>query len=127
MRALHFIRQYACQGIKTAQVASYVGISRSALEMSFRRELGRSVHDEILGFKLAAAAVALQEGAPSLAEVARRCGFTSAQYLHSVFRREFGCTPRQYQQRPVALKDAHEKARPETGFQETTVAYLPTV
>lgn len=127
MRALHFIRQYACQGIKTDQVASYVGISRSALEASFRRELGRSVHDEILGFKLAAAAVALQEEAPSLAEVARRCGFTSAQYLHAVFRREFGCTPRQYQQQPRALASAHEKARPETGFLTAPAAYLPTV
>ncbi len=114
-------------GIKAEQVASYVGISRSALETSFRRELGRSVHDEILGFKLAAAAVALQEEAPSLAEVARRCGFTSAQYLHAVFRREFGCTPRQYQSNPKPLASAHEKARPETGFQVAAAAYLPTV
>ncbi|MBX8538034.1 AraC family transcriptional regulator, partial [Pseudomonas cichorii] len=26
------------------------------------------------------------------------CGFKSAQYLHTVFKREFGCTPREYQQ-----------------------------
>jgi LacI family transcriptional regulator len=39
MQALHFIRQYACQGIKTDQVADYVGISRSSLEWYFRREL----------------------------------------------------------------------------------------
>ncbi|MBX8537814.1 AraC family transcriptional regulator, partial [Pseudomonas cichorii] len=25
------------------------------------------------------------------------CGFKSAQYLHTVFKREFGCTPREYQ------------------------------
>ena len=40
MRARHFIRQYACQGIKTGQVADYVGISRSSLESYFRQELG---------------------------------------------------------------------------------------
>ena len=38
MQALLFIRQYACQGIKTAQVAAYVGVSRSSLEAHFRAE-----------------------------------------------------------------------------------------
>ncbi|WP_416423987.1 XylR family transcriptional regulator [Pseudomonas sp. App30] len=98
MQALHFIRQYACQGIKTAQVAGYVGVSRSSLESHFRKARGCTVHDEILRFRLAAAASQLQDGAVAIAEIARRCGFTSAQYLHTVFRREFGCTPRQYQQ-----------------------------
>jgi LacI family transcriptional regulator len=98
MQALHFIRQYACQGIKTDQVAGYVGVSRSSLEAHFRSELGRSVHDEILRFKLAAAASGLENSASAIADIAQRCGFKSAQYLHTVFKREFGCTPREYQQ-----------------------------
>ena len=56
------------------------------------------MHDEILRFKLAAAAKGLENHALAIAEVAQQCGFTSAQYLHTVFRREFGCTPREYQQ-----------------------------
>ncbi|MDQ0980636.1 XylR family transcriptional regulator [Pseudomonas synxantha] len=103
MQALLFIRQYACQGIKTDQVAAYVGVSRSSLEAHFRKVRGCSVHDEILGFKLAAAAKGLENQDLAIADIAASCGFTSAQYLHTVFRREFGCTPRQYQQgRPVA-------------------------
>ncbi len=98
MQALLFIRQYACQGIKTAQVAGYVGVSRSSLEAHFRRERGCSVHDEILRFKLAAAAKGLENRTLAIADIAQRCGFKSAQYLHTVFRREFGCTPREYQQ-----------------------------
>lgn len=101
MQALLFIRQYACQGIKTAQVAAYVGVSRSSLEAHFRTVRGCSVHDEILGFKLAAAAKGLENQALAIADIASSCGFTSAQYLHTVFRREFGCTPREYQQRAV--------------------------
>ncbi|WLI31491.1 DNA-binding transcriptional regulator [Pseudomonas rhodesiae] len=97
MQALLFIRQYACQGIKTAQVAAYVGVSRSSLESHFRKERGCSVHDEILRFKLAAAAKGLASHEQAIADVAAQCGFTSAQYLHTVFRREFGCTPREYQ------------------------------
>ncbi|WP_330211062.1 XylR family transcriptional regulator [Pseudomonas sp. AM4(2022)] len=98
MQALLFIRQYACQGIKTDQVAAYVGVSRSSLEAHFRKARGCSVHDEILRFKLAAAAKGLENHGLAIADIAARCGFTSAQYLHTVFRREFGCTPRQYQQ-----------------------------
>lgn len=98
MQALHFIRQYACQGIKTAQVAGYVGVSRSSLEAHFRKVRGRSVHDEILRFKLAAAGTELKNPGLPIADIAQRCGFKSAQYLHTVFRREFGCTPREYQQ-----------------------------
>ena len=37
-----------------------------------------------------------------LAEVAVRCGFTSPQYMHAVFRRELDCTPREYQERAIA-------------------------
>ncbi|NHZ96063.1 DNA-binding transcriptional regulator [Massilia sp. CCM 8734] len=97
MRARHFIRQYACQGIKTGQVADYVGISRSSLESYFRQELGCSVHDEILRFRLDTAIAILGRGDCNLANVALSCGFTSSQYMHSVFKRELGCTPRAYQ------------------------------
>jgi len=97
MRARHFIRQYACQGIRTDQVAGYVGISRSSLEAYFRRELGYSVHDEILRFRLEAATAILARGDCNLADVALKCGFTSSQYMHLVFKRELGCTPRTYQ------------------------------
>jgi len=99
MRARHFIRQYACQGIKGDQVADFVGVSRSTLEFYFQQELACSVHDEILRFKLDAATALLTRGDCSVAEVARRCGFTSVQYLLAVFKRELGCTPREYQDR----------------------------
>ena len=99
MQARHFIRQYACQGIKTEQVANYVGISRSSLESHFRQELGRSVHDEILHFKLDAAKTILEREPGNIADIAINCGFTSVQYMHAVFKRELGCTPREYQER----------------------------
>jgi LacI family transcriptional regulator len=99
MRARHFIRQYAGQGIKTAQIAEYVGISRTTLENYFKRELSCTVHDEILRFKLRAAQELLSAGELPIAEIAVRCGFTSLQYLYAVFKREVGCTPKEYIER----------------------------
>jgi LacI family transcriptional regulator len=99
MQARHFIRQYACQGIKTEQVADYVGVSRSSLETYFRQELGRTVHDEILHFKLDAAKNMLIQTTHPATEIAANCGFTTVQYMHTVFKRELGCTPREFQRR----------------------------
>ncbi|PTB19758.1 XylR family transcriptional regulator [Trinickia symbiotica] len=98
-RARHFIRQYACRGIRTEQVADYVGVSRSSLEEHFRRELQCTIHQEILRQKLDAAKALLAKGDTSSADVAIRCGFTSLQYMYAVFRRELGCTPREFQDR----------------------------
>jgi LacI family transcriptional regulator len=96
MRAKHYIRQYACLGIKTEQVADYVGISRTLLEEHFKRELKQTVHQAILEHKLEMARAMLEDNSVPLAEVAVRCGFTSLQYMYAVFRREFNCTPRQF-------------------------------
>ena len=101
MRARHFIRQYACQGIKTHQVAAHVGVSRSSLETYFRQELGCSVHDVILRSKLGAAMAGLDRGENSIADVAVDAGFNSIQYMYSVFKRELGCTPGAYRDRTV--------------------------
>jgi LacI family transcriptional regulator len=96
MRAKHYIRQYACLGIKTEQVADYVGISRTLLEEHFKRELKQSVHQTILEHKLEMARSMLADPSIPLTDVAVRSGFTSLQYMYAVFRREFNCTPRQY-------------------------------
>lgn len=98
-RALHFIRQQARRGIKSEQVADYVGVCRSGLDATFRRELGHSVHEEILRYKLEQAKRRLASGQSRIADVALECGFTSVQYLYTVFARELGCTPREYQKR----------------------------
>ncbi|MEJ7139014.1 XylR family transcriptional regulator [Amphibiibacter pelophylacis] len=109
MRALMFIRQYACQGIRTEQVADYVGVSRSTLESHFRRERQCSVHDDILRQRIEVACGLLRQGTGQIAEIARRAGFSSVQYMNTVFRRELNCTPREYQTQWLGSHPAKEK------------------
>ena len=110
MRALHYIRQFAAQGVKVAQVADYVGVSRTTLETHFRRQFGSSVHDEILAFKLQLACNLLRSGDLSCDEVARRSGLTTLQYMYAVFRRELGCSPLEYRAAPVPAPDEEPSA-----------------
>ncbi|MBA3928798.1 LacI family transcriptional regulator [Pseudoxanthomonas japonensis] len=100
MRACHYIRQYVHLGIKSEQVAQYVGISRTVLEEHFKRELNKSVHDMILEHKLEMARGMLEDASIPLADVAVRSGFTSLQYMYAVFRREYNCTPRELAKMP---------------------------
>jgi LacI family transcriptional regulator len=110
MRARHFIRQYACQGIKTEQVAKHVGVSRSSLEAAFRQELGCSVHDVILSFRLNAAKAGLEISHCSIEDVAVDSGLTSIQHMHRVFMRELGCTPRAYRDRVLSERGQESPA-----------------
>ena len=96
MKARHFIRQHGCQGVKNEQVAAYVGESRSTLEHRFRVELGTTVHQELLRHRLEAARELLQHAEISIAAVADRAGFSTLQYLYTVFKRELGTTPAAY-------------------------------
>lgn len=102
MRALHYIRQFAAQGAKVAQVVDYVGVSRTTLESHFRRQFSSTVHDEILAFKLHLACNQLRNSELSCVEVAERSGFTTLQYMCAVFRRELGCSPLEYRTKPLA-------------------------
>ncbi len=112
MRARHFMRQYACRGIKAGQIAEYVGISRSSLESSFRQEMGCSVHEVLLRFKLEAAKAGLENGGRSIAAVAQASGFSSNQYMVQVFKRELGCTPAVYRDSALSIGEPSVPAHP---------------
>jgi LacI family transcriptional regulator len=83
-------------------VAQHVGVSRSSLDADFRQELGCSVHDVIMSFKLKAAKAGLENGDCSFEDVALDSGLTSIQYMHRVFKRELGCSPRAYRDRVLS-------------------------
>ena len=75
-----------------------MGVSRSSLEMYFRRELKHSVHDEILRQKMQRCFELLSGTEMGIAEVAQATGFRSVQYLNAVFKRELGATPAAWRQ-----------------------------
>ena len=94
--SLLYIRQHASEGIGVAEVARAAGVSRSTLDARFRRVVGRSVHEEIQRCQLNTARQFLTTTNLPVEEVARRAGFSSAQYMNAVFRRVLGQTPGRY-------------------------------
>lgn len=94
VQAMHYIRNHACKGIKVEQVLDAVGISRSNLEKRFKDQLGETIHSVIHTEKLSKAHNLLVATSLSINEIAKVCGYPSLQYFYSVFKKEYGTTPR---------------------------------
>jgi len=94
--AMSFIREHACKGIGVEDVLDHVAVSRSVLQQLFREMLGRTIHDAIIEMRIQRVKQLLTETELSLTSIAERAGFSYAEYLSTVFRRETGRTPSSY-------------------------------
>ncbi|HEX4142020.1 MAG TPA: DNA-binding transcriptional regulator [Pirellulales bacterium] len=93
-RAVRFIRDHACDGIKVQAVVDELAMSRRVLEHRFRRLLGHTPHDEILRVQIERVSRLLAETDLPLAVIADRTGFKHAEYMSVAFKRQTGLSPK---------------------------------
>lgn len=96
--ALRFIRENALRGIRVSDVLRHTPMARRALEIHFRKCIGRTPREEILRVQLNGARELLVSTTLSLSLVAQRSGF-EAHTLSVVFKQHTGMTPRLYRER----------------------------
>lgn len=96
IKAMHYIRNNAYNGIKVDQVLDALRISRSNLEVRFKEERGHSVHQEIHNSKLKRACELLKSTNIAIAEISTICGYPSLQYMYTVFKKDINFTPKDY-------------------------------
>ena len=94
--ALRFLRENAHRPIRVADAVRAANVSRKTLELRFRRTLGRTPHDELIGLRLERAADLLARTDWPLKRVAAASGFSYPEHLHAVFRQRKGTTPGEY-------------------------------
>ncbi len=95
-RAVHYIRQHACDRIGVADVVRQVRLSRTALEPRVKAVVGRSIYQEIQRVQIEQVRELLAETELPIKQVAVRCGFSYVQYMTRAFREATGQTPAQY-------------------------------
>ena len=100
-KALNFIRENACRNIRVQDVVDNVSISRSTLERQCRQHLGRSPQGQIRYEQVKRVRELILRTELSLEEIAYRCGFEHAEYMHVVFKRITGTTPGALRQRRI--------------------------
>jgi LacI family transcriptional regulator len=99
VKALRFIREDPTREMGVADVARIAGLSRRALELRFQQLIGRSPAAEIRRVRIEHAIHLLRHTNLSVATVAERSGFSSAEYMASVFRTHLEMTPMQYRKK----------------------------
>lgn len=95
-RAVHYIRQHACDGITVQNVLKAVPQSRRLLESRFQKLIGRTPHEEIIRIKLNRVKQLLTETSLTLEQIAERSGFSHVEYLTVAFKREVGMPPSKF-------------------------------
>ncbi len=96
VKALRFIRGNPARLMNVNDVARQAGLCRRALELRFQSLLGRSPASEIRRVRIDHAIDLLQRTNLSVATVAERSGFSSPEYMASVFRSQLASTPLHY-------------------------------
>lgn len=94
--ALAYIRENACAGIDVSDVVNELPFSRATLERRFRKVMHRSIHDEIKRVRIVKVKKLLLETDMKLRSIAKLAGFEHAEYMSTLFKREFGITPGQF-------------------------------
>lgn len=104
MQAMHYIRHKACQGIKVEQVLDYLRTSRSNLELRFKAEMNKTIHQVIHEQKMEKAIYLLQTTNLPIQDIAEICGYPSLQYFYSVFKKEQQQTPKIFREQVQNMK-----------------------
>jgi LacI family transcriptional regulator len=95
-KALRFIRDHASDPITVSQVTDALFCNRRVLEKKFRREVGRTLHEEIRRSRIQRACKLLRESDMLIEVLAESCGYGSRERFNAAFRRETGKTPSAY-------------------------------
>ncbi|HSV15409.1 MAG TPA: DNA-binding transcriptional regulator [Tepidisphaeraceae bacterium] len=95
-RAVRYIREQACHGLRVVDVFNFLAMSRASLHDRMKKITGLTVHQEIQRVRMARAKELLVMSPMTIKQIARESGFASVQYMTRVFRAATGETPAQY-------------------------------
>lgn len=92
-RVLDFIHDNLAEDISLAAMSDMAAMSATTFSKAFRRELGASPLQYVIGARLELASVLLRTTRLSVAEIAWRCGYKDLSRFGQHFKRKFGGTP----------------------------------
>jgi len=98
-KAMAFVREHACDGIKVRNVVDAVSMSRAGLETRFKAVLGHSIHKVIRNVQLDRVRRMIHDTDLPLKEVAATTGFKTVQHMSAAFSMRFGSPPGEYRRK----------------------------
>jgi LacI family transcriptional regulator len=95
-KALRFIQENAGEPIVVNNIVDELHCNRRVLEIRFRNQTGRTLHEEIRRSRIQRACKLLRETDMLIETLAEACGYSSRERFNASFRREIGKTPSVY-------------------------------
>ena len=95
-KAKALIEAHFQEGIRIAELAGKIGISRYYLATIFHREMGVSPQEYLMQIRMDRAASYLRETEEAIKSVAEQVGYTDSLAFSKAFRRRFGLSPSEY-------------------------------
>lgn len=95
-RVLRYVKQYHTQSITLEEACKACACSLSQISHCFKRETGKSFREYLTDIRLADACTLLRYSKLGVTEIAYSVGFGDSNYFSSVFRKKYGCAPREY-------------------------------
>ncbi len=99
-RAMTILRDQFPERVDLNHVARRAGMCRRRLDDAFRTHVGHSMCEELMQLRLRDALQLLRTSSEKLSQVAYLSGFSSAESMHRVFKRELGNSPGHFRKRP---------------------------
>ncbi|PPQ47121.1 AraC family transcriptional regulator [Paenibacillus peoriae] len=100
-----FIHQNYDQKITLEEIASAGAVCRSRCCTLFNKYVGQTPNNYVTQYRLQKSCEMLKETRRSISEIALSCGFQSASYFSSIFRKQMGLVPQNYR-REVTNNDS---------------------
>ncbi len=94
-----FIQEHFQEKLTLDDIAAQANISRNSCLSCFKRVLGMSPMEYVIGQRLERALHLLDSAELSVAEISDFCGFGDPSYFGKAFRKRTGLTPSQYRER----------------------------
>ena len=98
-RALVYIDEHACDGIRVTDVVNHLGVSRALADLRFREVQNSTILEAILERRLKEVTRLLFTTHDSITRISLVCGFKNPKHLKRLFRQRFGTTMRDFRQR----------------------------
>ncbi len=94
----NYIVNHFAESISVDMLASTSGFSTYHYIRKFKEYVGLTPHEYLMSVRLGNASYLLKNTTLSITDICYRCGYSSSSVFTTAFKREFGCTPKEYRE-----------------------------
>ncbi|MGO4546673.1 helix-turn-helix domain-containing protein [Paenibacillus sp. 2TAB23] len=95
-KAEHYIREHYSEPITVQTIADHVYVSPEWLSTLFKKNVGMTFLDYVTHLRMEKAKLLLQDVSMKIYQISSEVGYRDTVYFSKLFKKNFGCTPREY-------------------------------